>query len=53
MKKPQRSNIWDGTYQPTQQELEELVTLPAEAQDLTAYEFLGRVLDFTPPADAT
>lgn len=44
--------IWDGTYQPTQAELEESVQLEG-AHDHDIDEALERILSFRPPPNAT
>ena len=47
------SRVWDGSYEPTQAELEEPVTLPPSAQDLPFDEAAGRIMSVPPPADAS
>ena len=45
--------IWDGSYEPTQAELDEPVALPPATQDLPVDEVVGRIMSVPPPADAT
>lgn len=44
--------IWDGSYEPTQAELDEPVQLEG-VHDFTPEEVAERVLAFKPPPDAT
>lgn len=51
---PQRSHprAWDGSYVPSQAEMEEPVKLEG-AHDYDLDEAVGRILSYKPPADAT
>lgn len=46
------SRIWDGSYEPTQAELEEPIRLEG-VHDHDFDEVLERILNYTPPSDAT
>lgn len=45
-------HVWDGSYEPTQAELEEPVRLEG-AYDDDFDEAVGRILSYKPPPDAT
>ncbi len=45
-------HVWDGSYEPTQAELEEPVRLEG-VHDYNLDEAAARILSYTPPPDAT
>ena len=51
MSKP-HTRLWDGSYEPTQAELDEPIQLEG-AHDYSFEEVVGRILSYEPPPDAT
>lgn len=52
MTKP-HARIWDGSYVPTVEELEEPLAPPLEVLNRTVDENVEHLMNFRPPADAT